>query len=93
MCTVQAAFFYQCHALWNTESCSKITIHPRRGTKTASILSRNGEGPGWEMLADIGQWLKDPSKIVTTTRPDLVLWSNTLRTVYSVELSPLGVCH
>ena len=39
----------------------------------------------WGMLVDLGQHLIVPSQI-TTLRPDLMLWSNTLPVVYLVEL-------
>lgn len=40
------------------------------------------------MLADIGSQLVFPSEIATTTlRPDLVLWSPSIKKVYIVELT------
>lgn len=42
----------------------------------------------WKMLVDIGQQLIFPSEIaVTTFRPDLVLWSSSLKSVYIIELT------
>ncbi|KAJ8010190.1 hypothetical protein DPEC_G00072420 [Dallia pectoralis] len=40
------------------------------------------------MLADLGQQLNFPPEIaVTTLRPDLVLWSPSLKSVYIIELT------
>ncbi|KAJ8014448.1 hypothetical protein DPEC_G00040330 [Dallia pectoralis] len=42
----------------------------------------------WKMLADLGQQLNFPPEIaVTTLRPDLVLWSPSLKSVYIIELT------
>ena len=42
----------------------------------------------WQMLVDVGQRLTVPPEIVITNlRPDLVLWSNSQRKVYFVELT------
>lgn len=41
----------------------------------------------WMLLANLNQRLCfPPETIVTKLRPDLVLWSSTLRTVYIIEL-------
>ena len=43
---------------------------------------------GWKRLADLGQKLRFPAEIATTNlRPDLVLWSASLKQVYIVELT------
>ena len=40
------------------------------------------------MLADIGRQLVFPPKIATTTlRPDMVLWSRSLKKVFIIELT------
>ena len=45
-------------------------------------------GRDWKMLADIGKQLVFPPEIATTTlRPDLVLWSPSLKKVYIIELT------
>ena len=42
----------------------------------------------WKMLVDIGQQLIFPAEIAATTlRPDLVLWSRSLKSVYITELT------
>ena len=42
----------------------------------------------WKMLVDIGQQLIFPAEIAATTlRPDLVLWSPSLKSVYIAELT------
>ncbi|KAL7851321.1 hypothetical protein AOLI_G00216770 [Acnodon oligacanthus] len=42
----------------------------------------------WKMLVDIGQQLIFPPEIAATTfRPDLVLWSPSLKSVYITELT------
>ena len=42
----------------------------------------------WKMLVDIGQQLIFPPEIAATTlRPDLVLWSPSLKAVYITELT------
>ena len=42
----------------------------------------------WKMLVDIGQQLVFPAEIAATTlRPDLVLWSPSLKSVYITELT------
>lgn len=42
----------------------------------------------WQMLVDIGQQLIFPAEIAATTlRPDLVLWSTSLRSVFIAELT------
>lgn len=47
----------------------------------------------WKMLADVGQQLIVPSKIVSTSQ-DLVLWSSTLHIVYFYLIdSTLGGCY
>jgi len=45
----------------------------------------------WKMLVDIGQQLIFPPEITDTTlRPDLVLWTPSLKSVYITEHSPMG---
>ncbi|TWW66492.1 hypothetical protein D4764_20G0005240 [Takifugu flavidus] len=45
-------------------------------------------GRDWKMLVDIGQQLTFPLEIAATTlRPDLVLWSSLLKSVYIIELT------
>lgn len=40
------------------------------------------------MLADVGKQLIVPPEIISTSqRPDLVLWSSTVHTVYFIELT------
>ncbi len=42
----------------------------------------------WKMLVDVGQQLIFPPEIAATTlRPDLVLWSPSLKSVYITELT------
>ncbi|TWW62722.1 hypothetical protein D4764_04G0013690 [Takifugu flavidus] len=42
----------------------------------------------WKMLFDVGQQLTFPLEIAATTlRPDLVLWSSSLKSVYIIELT------
>ena len=42
----------------------------------------------WKMLVDIGQQLIFPPEIAATTlRPDMVLWSPSLKSVYIIELT------
>ncbi len=44
----------------------------------------------WKMLVDIGHQLIFPLEIAATTlRPDLVLWSPSLKSVYITELTVL----
>lgn len=47
-----------------------------------------GEACDWKFLADLNQRLCFPSEIAATNlRPDLELWSCSLRTVYIKELT------
>ncbi|KAJ8369267.1 hypothetical protein SKAU_G00092950 [Synaphobranchus kaupii] len=47
-----------------------------------------GAARDWKLLADLEQKLCFPSEIATTNlRPDLVLWSTSLCTVYIIELT------
>lgn len=42
----------------------------------------------WKMLVNIGQQLNLPPEIAATTfRPDLVIWSPSLKSVYITELT------
>ena len=53
-------------------------------------LTRSGQldhARDWEMLVDVGQQIQVASNIVPTSlRPDVVLWSNTLRVVHFVTI-------
>lgn len=60
-----------------------------QGWRRATSLVKIGRLEGardWKMLTDVGQRLTVPAEIVTTTqRPDLVLWSDALKSVYFIE--------
>ena len=60
-------------------------------TRSCSTPSERGQlrlARDWKMLADIGRQLVFPPEIATTTlRPDLVLWSPSLKKVYIIELT------
>ncbi|XP_061570034.1 synaptonemal complex protein 2-like [Cololabis saira] len=60
-------------------------------TRSCSTPSERGQlrlARDWKMLADVGRQLMFPKEIATTTlRPDLVLWSPSLKKVYIVELT------
>lgn len=59
-----------------------------RGCSTPSERGQLRLARDWEMLADIGRQLVFPREIATTTlRPDLVLWSPSLKKVYIIELT------
>lgn len=58
--------------------------HPPTKTEAGQLAMARD----WKMLVDIGQQLIFPPEIaVTTLRPDLVLWSPSLKTVYIIELT------
>ncbi|MDF4985935.1 hypothetical protein P3581_23605, partial [Vibrio parahaemolyticus] len=51
-----------------------------------SDTSQLGVARDWRLLADLNQWLRSLSEIVSTNfRPDLVLWSSSLRLIYIIE--------
>ncbi|KAL0199484.1 hypothetical protein M9458_008024, partial [Cirrhinus mrigala] len=65
----------------------------REGTKTAKVqtisdVGQLGRARDWKLVVDLNQRLHFPSEIATTNlRPDLVLWSSSLHTVYIIELT------
>ena len=63
----------------------------QQGQRKVPPKARLGEleaARDWQMLVDVGQRLTVPPEIVITNlRPDLVLWSNSQRKVYFVELT------
>ncbi len=61
--------------------------HP--GTSAAPSRKNQLEGArDWEMRVDLGQLLTVPPQIATSTlRPDMVLWSDSSRAVYFIELT------
>ncbi|KAJ7999811.1 hypothetical protein DPEC_G00198290 [Dallia pectoralis] len=76
------------------------SLHPsyarefiREGTKTAKVQTTSdvgqlGRARDWKLVADLNQRLHFPSEIATTNlRPDLVLWSSSLHSVYIIELT------
>lgn len=72
----------------------QATTFVREGAKvTRSGLTPSERGQlrlarDWKMLADIGRQLVFPPEIATTTlRPDLVLWSPSLKKVFIIELT------
>ncbi|KAL6460670.1 hypothetical protein MHYP_G00306360 [Metynnis hypsauchen] len=78
----------------STHKTSWETAFVREGATAARSNSKPSErsqlcpARDWKMLADVGKQLVFPSEIATTTlRPDLVLWSPSLRKVYMVELT------
>ncbi|KAL6468443.1 hypothetical protein MHYP_G00241200 [Metynnis hypsauchen] len=78
----------------STYKTSWETAFVREGATAARSNSKPSErsqlcpARDWKMLADVGKQLVFPSEIATTTlRPDLVLWSPSLRKVYMVELT------
>ncbi|XP_060929417.1 uncharacterized protein LOC133003646 [Limanda limanda] len=57
-------------------------------TTTRPETGQLGGARNWKMLADLGQKLRFPAEIATSNlRPDLVLWSASLKQVYIVELT------
>ena len=57
-------------------------------TTTRPETGQLGGARDWKMLADLGQKLRFPAEIATSNlRPDLVLWSASLKQVYIVELT------
>lgn len=59
-----------------------------RSNSTPSERSQLCLARDWKMLADIGKQLVFPSEIATTSlRPDLVLWSPSIKKVYIIELT------
>lgn len=76
------------------------SVHPsfarefiREGVKTAKVhipsdIGQLGGARDWKLAADLNQRLCFPSEIaITNLRPDLVLWSSSLHTVYIIELT------
>ncbi|XP_049901864.1 uncharacterized protein LOC126391274 [Epinephelus moara] len=60
---------------------------PRTRTPT-SEAGQLGAARDWRLLADLEQRLYFPTEIATTNlRPDLVLWSPSIRSVYIIELT------
>ncbi len=59
------------------------------GTSAAPSRKNQLEGArDWEMRVDLGQLLTVPPQIATSTlRPDMVLWSDSSRAVYFIELT------
>lgn len=72
---------------------SKAPTFVQEGQKKPSSPPVRSEGQlamalDWKMLVDIGQQLTFPLEIAATTlRPDLVLWSSSLKSVYIIELT------
>lgn len=61
------------------------SIRPSRQRDTARLLSPGSE---WTMRVDLGRQLQFPREIVETSlRPDLIMWSETCKTVLLVELT------
>ena len=59
-----------------------------RSNPTPSERSQLFPARDWRMLADVGKQLVFPSEIATTTlRPDLVLWSASIKKAYIIELT------
>ena len=59
---------------------SLTTIRPDTG--------QLGRARDWKLLADLGKKLCFPAEITSTNlRPDLVLWSASLKLVYIIELT------
>ncbi len=76
------------------------SVHPsfarefiREGVKTVKVhipsdIGQLGGARDWKLAADLNQRLCFPSEIaITNLRPDLVLWSSSLHTVYIIELT------
>lgn len=76
------------------------SLHPasargfiREGAKLVKVhttldIRELGGARDWKLVADLNQGLCFPSEIATTNlRPDPVLWSSTLHTVYIIELT------
>ncbi|CAJ1055818.1 uncharacterized protein LOC121852521 [Xyrichtys novacula] len=73
------------------------TTFVREGAKVARSCSTPSErgqlrlACDWRMMADIGRQLVFPPEIATTTlRPDLALWSPSLKKVYIIKLTVCG---
>ncbi|KAK0145336.1 hypothetical protein N1851_015756 [Merluccius polli] len=70
------------------------TTFVREGARPPKIVSTPSErdqlrlARDWQMLVDVGRQLVFPPEIaVTTLRPDMVLWSHTLKKVFIIELT------
>lgn len=72
-------------------STEEMLFIREQGWRWATSLVKIGQLEGardWKMLADVGQRLTVPAEIVTITqRPDLVLWSDALKSVYFIEIT------
>ncbi|XP_059360386.1 taste receptor type 1 member 3-like [Carassius carassius] len=61
---------------------------PQKSSSTPSERDQLRLAHDWKMLADIGRQLVFPPEIATTTlRPDMVLWSLSLKKVFIIELT------
>jgi hypothetical protein len=61
---------------------------PPKSSSTPSEQDQLRLARDWKMLAEIGRQLVFPPEIVTTTlRPDMVLWSSSLKKVFIIELT------
>ena len=96
-CAGKSRKFTSVNALPPSSSRWQTTPFVREGEGQANLTTirpdtgQLGRARDWKLLADLGKKLCFPAEIAATNlRPDIVLWSASLKLVYIIELTCPG---